>query len=130
MILVDTSVLIAIRSVILPAASIALSAVSYGELRFGIERARTPEERRTRTARLAQLEDMFPARWLPYDERAAESNGRLAAIVARTRSKHARTKDVMLAAHAHALGASFVTLNPKDFEPLADEIEIIVPELR
>ncbi|HWV50393.1 MAG TPA: hypothetical protein VN035_13140 [Microbacterium sp.] len=66
--------------------------------------------------------------WLAFDQDAAVHYGKLASIVARTRSAHARTKDIMLAGHALSLGAKLVTLNPKDFSLVADEVEIVVPQ--
>jgi predicted nucleic acid-binding protein len=36
----------------------------------------------------------------------------------------------MLAGHAYALGAALLTFNPKDFELVSDEVEILVPERR
>ncbi len=130
MILLDTSVLIDIRSVVLPDVPTVLSSISYGELWFGVESTSDASQRRTRIARIAQIEAMFNTSWLPYDQKAAVSNGILAALVAKTRPGHARGKDIMLAGHAHALGAALVTLNPKDFEVVADEVEIVVPGLR
>ncbi|CAH0218483.1 PIN domain-containing protein [Microbacterium sp. Bi121] len=130
MILLDTSVLIDIDHVELPDDAIALSALSAAELHFGIERASTMDLRRRRIAHLSRLTRVLDIAWLPFDETAAIAYGQLAAIVARTRPAHARGTDLLLAGHALALGARLVTLNPKDFELLADEVEIIVPELR
>ncbi|MGO2746482.1 type II toxin-antitoxin system VapC family toxin [Microbacterium sp.] len=130
MILLDTSVLIDIDNVALPRESIVLSSLAAAELQFGIEHAATIEIRRQRMMRFGRLTRLLEAPWLPFDEAAARSYGRLAAIVARTRPSHARGKDVLLAGHAHALGARLATLNPKDFELVADEVEIIVPQLR
>lgn len=128
--LLDTSVLISFEESILPDDSTVLSAISEAELRFGVERARSSGERRIRSTRLARIEFSISAGWAPFDSAAAQSYGRLAAIVARTRPAHARGKDIMLAGHAHSLGAALVTLNPKDFELVADEVEIVVPERR
>lgn len=130
MILLDTSILIDLDHVDLPDDSIALSTIASAELRFGIERASTPEVRRRRVARLGRITRILNTPWLPFDDEAAAGYARLAAIVARTRPRHARSKDVMIAGHAHALGAALVTLNPKDFALVADEVETIVPELR
>ncbi|MCE7481619.1 type II toxin-antitoxin system VapC family toxin [Microbacterium profundi] len=128
--LLDTSVLITFGESALPDDATVLSAISEAELRFGIEHAPSPQERRSRTTRFARIEYSVAAGWAPFDSAAAASYGHLAALVAKTRPSHARSKDIMLAAHAHSLGAVFVTLNPKDFELVADEVEVIVPELR
>ncbi|MFB8188780.1 PIN domain-containing protein [Microbacterium sp. NPDC055988] len=130
MILLDTDVLIRIRYVRLPADEVALSALSFAELRFGIERATEPDVRRERQMDLARVTTMFHSDWLPFDTAAADSYARLAAHVATRRPAHARSTDIMLAGHAYALGAAFLTFNPKDFELVSDEVEIIVPELR
>ena len=130
MLLIDTNVLIQIDQTLLTDEDLGLSTIALAELLFGIERVDDPRERRRRITQLARIESLLKTTWLPYDRAAARSYGRLAAIVAKTRPSHARSKDTMLAAHAHSLGASIVTLNPKDFELVADEVEIIVPELR
>lgn len=67
---------------------------------------------------------------MPFDAAAADSYATLAAHVAAKRPAHARSTDIMLAGHAYALGAAFLTFNPKDFEHVSDRVEIIVPELR
>ena len=130
MLLLDTSVLIDVDRVRLPDEALTFSAVTYSELVFGIEAASTETLRRERTARLAWLRDTLETEWLPFDTFAAESYARLAARVALQRPRHARSKDIMLAGHAAALGARIATLNPKDFELVSDLVEIVVPELR
>lgn len=130
MILLDTNALIRVDELPLLDDSLALSAISLAELRFGIEHTDDPKSRRRRTAELAHVESLLETSWLPFDRAAAEGYGRMASIVARTHPAHARGKDTMLAGHAYALGAALLTLNPKDFELVADEVEIIVPQLR
>ena len=130
MILLDTNVLIRVDQLSLFEDELAVSAISLAELRFGIERAPDVKARRQRTQEPSYLEDVLRVSWLPFDRAAAEGYGRLAAIVAPTRPSHARSKDILLAGHAYALGASFMTFNAKDFDLVSDEVEIIVPELR
>lgn len=130
MILLDTNILIDIDIVDLPEAAVAVSTISAAELQFGIARAFTNEQRRLRRARFQRIIMLLQTPWLPFDDAAAAGYGRLAAIVANTRPSHARSKDIMLAGHAYSLGAAIMTRNPKNFELLADEVEIIVPELR
>lgn len=130
MLLLDTSTLIDLPRLYIPPTRTVISALSCAELAFGVERAATAEIRRQRIARRAWLRDTLGSDWLPFDAAAADGYAVLAAIVAKTRPGRARSKDIMLAGHAHSLGASLVTLNPKDFELVADEVEIIVPELR
>lgn len=130
MLLLDTSVLIDVERVNLPDDALAFSAVTYSELVFGIEAAATVALRRERTTRLAWLRDTLETEWLPFDIFAAENCAKLAARVALKRPSHARSKDIMLAGHAAAIGARIATLNPKDFELVSDLVEIVVPELR
>lgn len=130
MLLLDTNVLIRIREVRLPRDDVALSALSFAELRFGVERASTPAVRRERQTDLARVTTMFSSGWLPFDTTAADSYATLAAHVATKRPAHARSTDIMLAGHAYALGAAFLTFNPKGFELVSDRVEIIVPERR
>lgn len=130
MLLLDTNVLIRIDEVRPPSEDVILSALTYAELRFGIERARDPRMRRQRSAELARVNALFPSPWLPFNQAAAESYARLAARVSTQRASHARSTDIMLAGHANSLGAKLMTLNAKDFELVSDEVEIVVPELR
>ncbi|SJN20114.1 hypothetical protein FM104_02540 [Microbacterium esteraromaticum] len=128
MILFDTSVLIDIDDLVLPDGRACLSALSAAELRFGIELTSTQDLRQRRTRRFHRITRLLSTDWLAFDEAAASGYGHLAAIVATKRPAHARSKDTMIAGHAYALGARLATLNPKDFELIADEVEIVVPE--
>ncbi|WEK61452.1 MAG: PIN domain-containing protein [Candidatus Microbacterium colombiense] len=130
MILLDTSALVDLSLIELPDEPIVLSSISYAELEFGVEAAATDEHRRERTTRLAWIEANLGAEWLPFDVAAAQSYAKLAARVAERRPAHARSKDIMLAGHAHSLGARLMTFNAKDFELVADQVEIVTPTLR
>ncbi|MGF2949525.1 PIN domain-containing protein [Microbacterium alcoholitolerans] len=130
MILLDTNALIRVHELPFFDESLALSALTLAELRFGIELAPDPRTRARRVQELSLVEDVVGAAWLPFDRAAAEGYGKMASIVAKTRPAQARRIDTMIAGHAYSLGAAIMTLNPKDFELVADEVEIIVPELR
>ncbi|MDR0593367.1 MAG: hypothetical protein LBG60_08990 [Bifidobacteriaceae bacterium] len=123
MILIDTSVLLALPALELPAVEVALSTISLAELRFGIAVAATSGERASRMARLMSIERHAP-QWLPFDAAAAEGYGTVAAAIWRQRPAHARSKDAMLAGHAYALGAGIATLNPRDFDLVAHLVPI------
>jgi len=45
--------------------------------------------------------------------------------VARKRPAHARSKGILMAAHAHALGVPFMTRTAKGFAQVAHLVEII-----
>lgn len=129
MILLDTSVLIDYPRVRLPAGDLAFSAISYAELRFGIAVQSDPVVRARRQARLNLL-DQFGNDWLPFDRSAADGYAELAVRVHERRPAHSRSKDIMLAGQALSLGAAFATQNPKDFELVADLVQIVVPDRR
>jgi len=129
-ILLDTNVLIQLDTVRLPPDDVALSALAYAELQLGVERATDPVLRRRRRNELMRLSSLLEADWLPFDQAAADGYARLASEVIRRRPAHVRSKDIMLAGHAYALGAALLTFNPKDFELVSDEVEILALELR
>lgn len=130
MLLLDTNVVIRIAEVELPPDDIALSAVVYAELRLGIEHTADEATRRMRRRELSQVSALFDSAWLPFDRAAADGYAYLAARVIRTRPAHARSKDIMLAGQAHSLGAQLLTFNAKDFELVADQVDIVTPTLR
>ncbi len=119
----DTSVLIAADVTPLPG-ELAISVVSLAELQFGVLVAKSDEARATRLARLAGLQRRFDP--LPVDEAVADSYGRLAAKVARIgRQPRARVMDLLIAATAHAHGATVYTRNPGDFTGLDELVEVV-----
>ena len=98
------------RFKITPLGQVVMSVVTYAELRRGIERC--PAEDRAAAAHALQR---FVARVpvLPFDERAAESYGVLAAAV---RDRRRDTMDRLIAAHAVSVGITLVTNNEADFK--------------
>ncbi len=121
--IVDTSVVIA-RDVEAFPDEAAISVATLAELHFGVNIARTPDQRRLRLRRLAEIEAAFDA--LPIDERVARSYGALAHAVATAgRQVRRRTMDLLIAATAHAYGTPLFTRDRRDFDPLADHIEIV-----
>ena len=93
-----------------PLGQVVMSVVTYAELRHGIER--TPAEDRAAADHALQR---FIARVpvLPFDERAAESYGVLAAAV---RDRRRDTMDRLIAAHAVSVGVTLVTNHEADFK--------------
>lgn len=119
----DTSVLIATDISPLPG-ELAISVVSIAELHFGVLVAKSPEARAARLARLSALQRRFDP--LPVDEAVADSYGLLAAEVARAgRQPRARVMDLLVAATAHAHGASVYTRNAKDLAGLGDLVTVV-----
>ncbi|MCK9894819.1 type II toxin-antitoxin system VapC family toxin [Frankia sp. AgB32] len=103
---------------------LAVSVISIAELQFGVLVARTPEARANRLARLSALQRRFAP--LPVDDAVADSYGRLAArVVEIGRQPRARTMDLLIAATAHAHGASVYTRNAADLAGLEDLITIV-----
>jgi len=95
-----------------PMAEIAISAVTEGELRYGV--ARLPE-----AARLQSMVDEFLLRVtiLPWDSDAARQYGQLRAILER-RGMVMGSLDMMIGAHALASGLTLVT-NDGAFERIS-----------
>ena len=87
----------------LPMVQLAISAVTEGELRYGV--ARQPAAKR-----LQQIVDEFLIRVniLPWDSAAAREYGQLRAALEQT-GQVMGNLDLMIGAHAVALGATLVT---------------------
>ena len=120
--ILDTSVLVADDIIPIPG-ELAVSIASIAELHFGILVAKNEQARATRLARLSAIQRRFDA--LPIDDAVAESYGRLAARVATVgRQPRARVMDLLIAATAHAHGATVYTRNAEDLAGLEDLVEI------
>jgi tRNA(fMet)-specific endonuclease VapC len=91
------------RLVKVPMAQVAISAVTEGELRYGVER-------RPDAARLETIVDEFLLRVTihPWDSEAARHYGRLRATL-ESEGQPMGNLDMMIGAHALALGAVLVT---------------------
>ncbi len=119
----DTSVLIASDVQALPG-RLAISVISLAELNFGVLVARSGDARATRLARLTGLQKRFDP--LPVDEAVAESYGRIAAkCVSYGRQPRGRVMDLLIAATAHAHGATLYTRNAEDLRGLEELIDIV-----
>jgi predicted nucleic acid-binding protein len=102
---------------------LAVSVASIAELHFGVLVARNEQTRAVRLARLSAIQRRFDA--LPIDGAVAESYGRLAARVAAVgRQPRARVMDLLIAATAHAHGATVYTRNAEDLAGLEDLVTI------
>lgn len=120
--ILDTSVLVADDVVPIPG-ELAISIVSIAELKFGVLVAKNDQTRATRLSRLSAIERRFDP--LPVDEAVADSYARLAArIVAVGRQPRARVMDLLIAATAHAHGATIYTRNGADLAGIEDLVTI------
>ncbi|HEY5222553.1 MAG TPA: PIN domain-containing protein [Microbacteriaceae bacterium] len=122
MILLDTNVLITPPQA-WPDDDFGASMLTLAELHFGIEHAKTPVDRLSRTERVNRYRSSIE--WIPFDEYAAEAYGKLASQVASSRSAHARRADIFIAAQAYALNVPLMTRNIRDFELIEHMVEII-----
>ncbi len=86
-----------------------MSVVTYAELRHGVERC-TPGNKEAAEQALGRFVARVPV--LPFDKRAAESYGLIAAAV---RDRRRDALDRLIAAHAVSVGAVLVTNNEADF---------------
>lgn len=95
-----------------PTGSLYMSAITRGELRFGVSR-------KPGALRLARLVDEFLIRVpaLDWTADAADACGELRAELER-RGTPIGNLDTLIAAHALALGAVLVTANRRHFEPV------------
>jgi toxin FitB len=123
--ILDTSVVIADPVAPIPG-DLAISAITLAELNFGVLVAKSAEVRAERLRRLSLLQQRFDA--LPLDDAVAISYGRLAsAVVDAGRQPRRQAMDLLIAATAHAHGATLYTRNPADFtgvDTLVDIVEV------
>jgi len=123
-VLLDTSALIAAESG--PDEDSAISVVSLTELHFGVLMAREETTRAHRVLRLGAIEAKFDP--IPLDAAAARECVRLhAAIASRGRQPRRRALDLAIAATANVQGGPLLTFNVKNFEIIADLVEVRSP---
>ena len=86
-----------------------ISAVTYGELEYGIRKSANPEKNR-----LAITKILLGIQILDFDSRAAVHFGDIFAELESKRMR-IRDRDTMIAAHARSLGYTVVTNNTREF---------------
>ena len=96
-----------------PPEDMCISAITMAELEFGICRSAKPE--RNRSALTAFLTDILV---LPFDADAAREYGDIRAELA-ARGTPIGFNDLLIAAHARALGLILVTNNTREFARVA-----------
>ncbi|GGH43735.1 type II toxin-antitoxin system VapC family toxin [Microbacterium album] len=101
-----------------------LSAITCGELRFGVETLAAGARRDRLRSIIDAILELYEGRILAYDARAAIHYGRIAAR-ARTAGRPLPVADGLIAATAAAHGYAVATRNDADFA--AAGIEIINP---
>jgi predicted nucleic acid-binding protein len=128
--LLDTSVLIDF-----PAArvaeltdEVAVSAVTIGELQYGVTAATDPVMQMRRRQRVQAILDRFEV--LPFDVTTAEYYGALAALVRlHGRNPRPRRMDLQIAATAVQHGLALLTRNGSDFTGLESAVVVVdLPE--
>ena len=93
--------------------SAGISAVTYAELRYGVENNAQPEQNIERLERF-----ILPLEVVPFDAEAGWWYGRVRTQLRRDGCPIGGN-DLLIAAHAHALGATLVTNNVREFERVA-----------
>ena len=105
------------RLLLLAPADCYLSAVTLGELHFGIERMAAGRKRQALTVWLARIELIFEGRILPFDKDAARMWGLLLAA-----GRTLPLEDAQIAATALCWDMRLATRNVRDFEGTGVEL--------
>ena len=92
---------------------VGISAITYAELRFGVENSTSADKNMERLERF-----LLPLEIVPFDAEAGRNYGRI-----RTELKRAGcpigSNDLLIAAHALSLDATLVTNNTREFDRVA-----------
>lgn len=124
--LLDTSVLIDFPAAQVAAVAdeVAVSAVTIGELHYGVTAATDPLTQMYRRRRVQAAVDRFEV--LPFDVATAEYYGTLAALVRQQgRNPRPRRRDLQIAATAARHGLALLTRNGGDFTGMASALAVI-----
>lgn len=124
--LLDTSVVIDFPAALVAevADEVALSAVSIGELHYGVTAAPDPLTQMYRRRRVQAALDRFEV--LSFDAEAAEYYGTLAALVRQHgRNPRPRRMDLQIAATTARHGLVLLTRNGGDFTGLESALEVV-----
>jgi predicted nucleic acid-binding protein len=125
--LLDTSVVIDLpeyQAAGLLTSVVAVSAVTFAELSYGVALASTRFEAVARARRLAELKRVF--RPLAFDAACADAYGDLAALVRDAgRAPRPRRIDIMIASVAVANRLPLMTANPDDFKGMERLLELL-----
>jgi predicted nucleic acid-binding protein len=124
--LLDTSVVIDFPAALVAevADEVALSAVTIGELQYGVTAAADPLTQMYRRRRVQATLDRFEV--LSFDVEAAEYYGTLAALVRQYgRNPRPRRMDLQIAATAARHGLMLLTRNGRDLAGLESALDVV-----
>lgn len=124
--LLDTSVVIDFPAALVAevADEVALSAVTIGELQYGVTAAPDPLTQMYRRRRVQATLDRFEV--LSFDVEAAEYYGTLAALVRQHgRNPRPRRLDLQIAATAARHGLMLLTRNGSEFAGLESALDVV-----
>jgi tRNA(fMet)-specific endonuclease VapC len=91
---------------------IGISAITLAELRYGVSRSQHVEKNQQ-----ALDEFILSLEIADFDEKAAQEYGAIRAELERA-GKPIGSMDMLIGAHAHALGSTLVTNNTKEFKQI------------
>lgn len=92
------------------ASGLCISAVTLAELEYGAAKSQNPEKNRAAILRLLSLFEV-----LPFDDFAAVEYGKIRAYLEK-KGTPIGPLDMLIAAHARAVGLTVVTNNVREFE--------------
>ena len=87
-----------------------ISAVTYGELEYGIQKSQDPEKNR-----IAITQILLGINILDFDSKAAQHFGNIFADLER-RNMRIGDRDMMIAGHARSLDYTLITNNVREFQ--------------
>ena len=125
-VLLDTSVIIdpPVRGTASFADEVSVSAVTVGELHYGVGASTDPVEQLHRRQRLQLVLDTYDV--LPFDADVAESYGLLANVVRQAgRNPRPRRMDLLIAATAVRHGLALATRNAADLRHLERVLTVV-----
>lgn len=93
---------------------VGISAITYAELRFGVENSQRVAENLERLERF-----LLPLEIVPFDAKAAQHYGRIRTEL-RQRGVPIGANDLLIAAHALSLGVCLVTNHVREFERIPE----------
>lgn len=87
-----------------------ISAITFAELEYGVEKSMKPAQNR-----LALMLFLSNIAIMPFDSKAATEYGKIRSVLEK-KGKLIGSNDMLIAAHAKALGLTLITNNSREFE--------------